>query len=1143
MKELVINNFKITDTGGEKNDPPYEILDMVNMYIEGGNIHQINTNFDNSIPVDGDADEEVRGGDVEFFRFNQDWLMRWFNDQGKSRVHPISNPLGRVTISGSAPDYTVVSDAGYDPVAMMQRAAFICPVGSGAITPITGPGQVKWIGLVVSTDNQKIVSAEYGGYIKKSANAGVTFSNITAPGTLNWSGVAGNAIATLLVACVANGSIWTSVDSGATWTERTAAGTEDWSAVCISEDGAKIGGVTSKGVYKYSVDAGATWITFSNKSTVNPSLAAYSNTGIVFGLTAGVFQYSKDKMVTWTTVSGVTGTVLACSADGNHVVVSGAATKFSVDKGLTFAASTTPPTGTVIGIAISDDGSMMYAAVSGARIYKSTDFGATWAYVTATNALDWGAICCSGDGTKVFAGVAGGHIFESTNSGTAFSDRTGSGNGTWTKIACSSTGLVVVAAVSSGKCRISSDAPHATWADLPGLGSGNYPGVVVSEDGTKIAVVISPGYVYISSDTGATFYSVTSIGSVAWTTLEATRSLSSILVTGGSYPYIIDATGVIINSMKFPSATGIRRFATGVVISSYTNGIYRITEGTTPVVVNINVGKAVYLSSSANNVTTTIDGIVHCVVTDGNGVYVSQDSGNSWDKQDITSGNTEAWWACAVSKDGKKILVTQEQGTVYEKISGEWKLVPTGVIASLLPAYGGSSTVFVANGKVGRINSIGTTKAWTDICTSIDGKILWACTDGGGIFKSTDGGLTWAISSGAGSRKWIGIACSSDGLSVSCADYGGSIYSTKDGGTSWHSGSASALWENVSISDDGKVIAAGTSSGIYISIDYGYTFGWNSLDAGIWNSVVSGDGSTVHCANSTNIASIQTFTYTNNAWVRKIRSYTFTGIDHGISSVYACSSEGVVLKSSDDGATWIECDTGYTKKWNSISVIPSTTGGGDKIFVASLTGIIQSFDGGTTWSILIADIPFTCIDTIHAASNSFQTDFMVVIAGGPFGTYSGVLGTTSGFVQDSTDVCTGITGMPHSSIVRDSFFSGPGPTTNVWYSYAFIDSKGIKVGIAFRELSASHSGLFSSVITVMISPIPQKIAGGVGGLTYIINQRVSQYGTATGPTYSGYLFSTIDGVKRKHTITKTLIDKEVVSNVIIADDISLTATG
>jgi hypothetical protein len=101
---------------------------------------------------------------------------------------------------------------------------------------------------------------------------------------------------------------------------------------------------------------------------------------------------------------------------------------------------------------------------------------------------------------------------------------------------------------------------------------------------------------------------------------------------------------------------------------------------------------------------------------------------------------------------------------------------------------------------------------------------------GGYIYTSSDYGVTWATSTGAGSRYWFSVSISSDGKYQTAVAYNGYIYTSSDYGVTWatSTGAGSRTWRSVSISSDGKYQTAVVDGGyIYTFFADSYIFGGN----------------------------------------------------------------------------------------------------------------------------------------------------------------------------------------------------------------------------------------------------------------------------------------------------------------------------
>jgi hypothetical protein len=95
------------------------------------------------------------------------------------------------------------------------------------------------------------------------------------------------------------------------------------------------------------------------------------------------------------------------------------------------------------------------------------------------------------------------------------------------------------------------------------------------------------------------------------------------------------------------------------------------------------------------------------------------------------------------------------------------------------------------------------------IASSSDGTKLAAGVRGGGIWISTNGGVTWTQTS-APDEGWTSIASSWDGTKLAGAvdDFGG-IHTSTDGGVTWTLTRApSKGWDSIASSSDGTKLAA-----------------------------------------------------------------------------------------------------------------------------------------------------------------------------------------------------------------------------------------------------------------------------------------------------------------------------------------------
>ncbi len=248
------------------------------------------------------------------------------------------------------------------------------------------------------------------------------------------------------------------------------------------------------------------------------------------------------------------------------------------------------------------------------------------------------------------------------------------------------------------------------------------------------------------------------------------------------------------------------------------------------------------------------------------------------------------------------------------------------------------------------------------VASSSDGCKLVAAGFNGGIFTSTNFGLTWIQQTNTGSASYNCVASSSDGgrIVIGTSDY---LYLSTNFGGSWMplGNAGNAGWSCVaSSSDGGKLLAGGNHE--YFSADYGTTWSYNTANLG--NGVgepfaaLSDDGKVLYDGTIVSTNSGTNFTYwagnnnsepPQNACVACSRD----GSKVLAGQPYADTLNGFPFISTNYGVTWLITggslgtslpDTG---NWKCVTM----SGDGTKLAAAQSNGYIYlSTDSGNTWS-------------------------------------------------------------------------------------------------------------------------------------------------------------------------------------------------
>jgi hypothetical protein len=189
----------------------------------------------------------------------------------------------------------------------------------------------------------------------------------------------------------------------------------------------------------------------------------------------------------WTKTSAVAGAVesVTLSSDGDIIMTVGSNTPVvSTNRGVTwhpFPSTPNPGIYDFNQIAISGDGSTVIGTywLGTWTVCVSKDLANSWYKTSLQNC---GAIAISKDGSKLFAATNGGSIYESTNSGTNWFS-TGAPNKSWSCLAVSADGTKLVAAAANDRIYTNSGLGWAATGVGPG---GNWNSIAISADGNDL---------------------------------------------------------------------------------------------------------------------------------------------------------------------------------------------------------------------------------------------------------------------------------------------------------------------------------------------------------------------------------------------------------------------------------------------------------------------------------------------------------------------------------------------------------------------------------------------------------------------------------------------------------------------------------
>jgi photosystem II stability/assembly factor-like uncharacterized protein len=212
------------------------------------------------------------------------------------------------------------------------------------------------------------------------------------------------------------------------------------------------------------------------------------------------------------------------------------------------------------------------------------------------------------------------------------------------------------------------------------------------------------------------------------------------------------------------------------------------------------------------------------------------------------------------------------------------------------------------------------------------------------LYSSDDDGQIWGtpLSSGCNcvfsiSNGWVFAGSNGNGVAIS-----------KDSGLSWQwvdtsSGLPSNYVYAIYAQADGSWIYAGTDKGLGISEDGGNTWRRCELLNNDVKSVFAMGKEEIYVGTSGGLAITKDGGQT---WGNHLTSYTVQSIFVTTDTIYiGTPSDGMAI-SNDEAQTWVWVDSTTGLLSNSVNSIKVL---GDRIYLATSTGLSISEDGGSTW--------------------------------------------------------------------------------------------------------------------------------------------------------------------------------------------------
>lgn len=500
----------------------------------------------------------------------------------------------------------------------------------------------------------------------------------------------------------------------------------------------------------------------------------------------------------------------------------------------------------------------------------------------------------------------------------------------------------------------------------------------ISRNNNTIVTVGNDGTILVSNDSGDT-----------WTnkSLNNVNSHLSSITNSGSNFIAVGENGAILVSKdngdtwtnqgnEVANLLSIATIGNNTFTAVGQNGKVLVsTDGGTTWTSKIipNVGSASLVSVVGNGTTFMAGGSI----SSNGAVIISNDSGNTWVKESTYSFNpvskisysNNSW--LAVGNNGS-IVKSSNNGTSWTNITN-----PEFSTVTFMDSLFNNDIII----NIGQDSSIVTSTnggtSWENKTQNQYASNISAITNNKNTFVMV--GRKNTISNDYGST-WGPISISTQMYSIThnestfiAVGYRGAYMKSNDNGVTWESGSTSTGQNLRSITNNKEhFVAVGQNSALTISSDNGVTWIAKSAPESIATTFL-----TVRNNESTFIAvggSIRKIIISNDngaTWHSHEFSESVNYVNYSNNTWLATCKKGLIAKSTDNGNTWTEINTGFnddlTLSANSknVWILPINTADG-------LVGnILISHDNGDTWAK--SDLPTTNnIQTIQANGKYFM---------------------------------------------------------------------------------------------------------------------------------------------------------------------------
>ncbi|MCX6132214.1 MAG: SUMF1/EgtB/PvdO family nonheme iron enzyme [Ignavibacteriales bacterium] len=254
-------------------------------------------------------------------------------------------------------------------------------------------------------------------------------------------------------------------------------------------------------------------------------------------------------------------------------------------------------------------------------------------------------------------------------------------------------------------------------------------------------------------------------------------------------------------------------------------------------------------------------------------------------------------------------------------------------------------------------------------CFAVNGRNVFAGTEGSGVLLSTDDGGSWTtVNNGFGKSYIVVSALAVSGTNLFAGVGGSGVFVSTNNGSSWNqTGLTNTTILAFAISGS-SIFAASDTGGVFRSTNNGGT--WAQFNSGLSIKRI--------CSLAAIGANIFAGTYGNGVFLSTNSGSSWTPVNTGLtngypsalavlgSNLYAGTNGGGVYLSTNNGSSWTSVNLGL---WQ--TSVSSLLANGTSLYAGTLgSGVFRSTDGATTWTQAVVGMNGATVFSISASDTS-----------------------------------------------------------------------------------------------------------------------------------------------------------------------------